>query len=205
MEWTRFTAALVAALVVVAGVPVGAAALLDGPGVQAQTAGNSTVNVTTGQQLSTVLSATSDDVQSEVDETEFEVEYENRTGERRAEVVAERGTRLAERAEAIRDDYENATEAYEAGDLTRSEYAQRIATLNARAENLAESHDRLEDRLDARTPRGRIQPDRPAGRRRGPRQRPRGRRGGAPPAVHRDERGRDRTRDRRRARDRGRG
>ncbi|MFC6862777.1 hypothetical protein ACFQGE_04795 [Halomicroarcula sp. GCM10025817] len=148
MEWTRFTAALVAALVVVAGVPVGAAALLDGPGVQAQSAGNETVNVTTGQQLSTVLSATSDDVQSEVDETEFEVEYESRSDERRAEVVAERGTRLAERAEAIRDDYENATEAYEAGELTRSEYAQRIATLNARAENLAESHDRLEDRLD---------------------------------------------------------
>ncbi|MFC7019690.1 MULTISPECIES: DUF7096 domain-containing protein [Haloarcula] len=147
MEWTRFTAALVAALVVVAGVPVGAAALLDGSGTHAQSAGNSTVNVTTGQQLSTVLSATSDDVQSEVDETEFEVEYENRSDERRAEVVAERGTRLSERADAIRDDYENATEAYEAGELTRSEYAQRIATLNARAENLAESHDRLQDRL----------------------------------------------------------
>ncbi|MFC7027231.1 hypothetical protein ACFQH8_06395 [Halomicroarcula sp. GCM10025710] len=147
MEWTRFTAALVAVLVVAAGVPAGAAALLDGSGMQAQSAGNSTVDVTTGQQLSTVLSATSDDVQSEVDETEFEVEYENRSDERRAEVVAERGTRLIERAEAIRDDYENATEAYEAGELSRSAYAQRIATLNARAENLVESHDRLQDRL----------------------------------------------------------
>src|SRR6056297_1232867 len=145
MGQDRIIACLLAVLVVFAGVPATASATLGGSAAQAaQTSNttqdaqptNSTVNVTVGQQLSTVISATSDDVQSEVEATGFELEYENRSDEARAEVVAERGDELRDRADAIRDEYENVTESYEAGDLTKSEYAQRIATLNARAENV---------------------------------------------------------------------
>ena len=155
MGQDRTIACLLAVLVVFAGVPATASAALGGSAAQAaQTSNttqdaqptNSTVNVTVGQQLSTVISATSDDVQSEVEATGFELEYENGSDEVRAEVVAERGGELRDRADDIRDEYEDASESYEAGDLTKSEYAQRIATLNARAENVVAGYEQLETR-----------------------------------------------------------
>jgi len=155
MGQDRTIACLLAVLVVFAGVPATASATLGGSAAQAaQTSNttqdaqptNSTVNVTVGQQLSTVISATSDDVQSEVEATGFELEYENGSDEVRAEVVAERGGELRDRADDIRDEYEDASESYEAGALTKSEYAQRIATLNARAENVVAGYERLEAR-----------------------------------------------------------
>lgn len=142
---------LVAALVVGTLVPAGAVAVISGvqPGQGAATtqAGNGSVNVTAGAQLATVLSVTSDDVQTEVEETGFEFSFERtESDERRAEAVAERAEQLRERAERIREEYEAATEAYREGDLTRDEYARRLATLNARAENLLASYERLQQR-----------------------------------------------------------
>ena len=102
------------------------------------------VSVTAGAQLSTVLSVTSDDVYSEVEETAFEVEYER--GEGRAEAVAERAEAVRERAANVHEDYREALEAYREGDLDRSEFARRLAALNARAGNVLEAHGRLERR-----------------------------------------------------------
>ena len=140
------TAVLLAALVALSGIPASAAALSTDSAVQAD--GNETVNVTTGQQLSTVLAVTSDDVQSEVDEAAFETEYEDASEEERAEAIADRAETLRDRAESIAEDYEAATEAYEDGDLTKSEYAQRIAALNARADNLLTAYENLRERAD---------------------------------------------------------
>lgn len=114
----------------------------DGSGANATTDGS--VSVTAGAQLSTVLSVTSDDVHAEVEETAFEVEYER--GEGRAEAVAERAEAVRERAEAVRENYREALEAYREGDLDRSEFARRLAALNARAGNVIEAYDRLERR-----------------------------------------------------------
>ncbi|SDL93313.1 hypothetical protein SAMN04487949_0223 [Halogranum gelatinilyticum] len=117
-----------------------------------ETAGNETTNdsvdVSTGAQLATVLAVTNDDIQTEVDETAFDVEYEDGDDETRVEAVATRGAALRERAEAIRADYETATAAYENGSITASQYAQRLATLNARAENVVRSYERLEVRSE---------------------------------------------------------
>lgn len=151
MDRTRPLVCLLAVLVVLAGVPLGASAAVGDRQAPQQTqptnsTDNATVNVTAGQQLSTVLTATSDDVQTEVSETGFEVEYENGSEEERAVLIANRSEALAERAEAIREDYEAATEAYEAGELTRSEYAQQLATLNARARNVVQSYEELDRR-----------------------------------------------------------
>ena len=140
------TAVLLAALVALSGIPASAAALSTDSVVQAD--GNETVNVTTGQQLSTVLAVTSDDVQSEVDEAAFETEYEDASEEERAEAIADRAETLRDRAESIAEDYEAATEAYEDGELTKSEYAQRIAALNARADNLLTAYENLRERAD---------------------------------------------------------
>lgn len=145
MTGDRTAAIVLAALVALAAVPAGALALL-GPGASPQATNESSVNVSTGQQLSTVLAVTSDDVQSEYAETAFEVAYGNGSEEKRAEAVAERAEELRERAEAIREDYADATEAYEAGELSRSEYARQLATLNARATNVVEAYERLRQR-----------------------------------------------------------
>jgi len=133
--------------------PVGAQAT-DGSGTNGSAAGgsganttaNSSVTVTAGAQLSTVLSVTSDDVQSEVDETAFDVEYER--GGDRAETIADRAEAVRDRAEDVREDYREAVTAYREGEGDRSQFAQRLAALNARAENVRDAGDRL-DRRDA--------------------------------------------------------
>lgn len=107
------------------------------------TADTSNVNVTTGPQLATVLDATEDEVQTDVENTGFEVSLEGADEETRAEVIAERAEELRERAEDIREQYEEATEAYEEGEIDESQYAQRLATLNARATNLLGSYEQL--------------------------------------------------------------
>jgi hypothetical protein len=148
---TTVGAVLLAVAVAVAGVP--AAAIPTSPGVDGgetpatqAAANNSSVNVTVGQQLSTVISATSDDVQTAYEEATFEAEFENGNESERAAAVAERAAELGERAQAIREAYRNATAAHEAGTLSTSAYAQRLATLNARASNLLESARALRER-----------------------------------------------------------
>ena len=151
----KLTATLFAMLMLTAGAAGGVGAVTPSDAsttdqlTELQQDDNSSVNVTTGQQLSTVLAVTSDDVQSEVEETEFEVEYDNASEEARARALANRAAALEERTNRITDAYETATEAYEDGELTKSEYAQRIATLNSRASNLLASYDALSERSNA--------------------------------------------------------
>ena len=112
----------------------------------AQTQTDSRVNARVGPQLSTVIDVSSDEVQTEFDNTAFELSVEGASEEARAEVIAERADELRDRAESIHDDFDEATEAYEDGDLTKSEYAQRLAVLNARATNLLNSYEQLRQR-----------------------------------------------------------
>ena len=151
----KLTAILLATLALTAGAVGGVGAVTPPDAsttdqlTELQQEDNSSVNVTTGQQLSTVLAVTSDDVQSEVEETEFEVEYDNAGEEARAQALANRADALQERANRIAEAYETATEAYEEGELTKSQYAQRIATLNSRASNLLASYEALSERANA--------------------------------------------------------
>jgi hypothetical protein len=152
------------ALFVVIGMTVPAAAVSTSPGqlpasttpgatasMSAQetaTQNDSSVNVTVGQQLSTVIDVSSDEVQTNFEDTAFEISVEGTDEERQAEAIADRTEELRERAEAIREDYEEATEAYEKGEISKSEYAQRLSTLNARATNLLQSYERLQQRAE---------------------------------------------------------
>lgn len=108
---------------------------------------NSGVNVTVGPQLSTIIAVSSDQVQTEFENIAFAFSVERGDESERAEELRERAEELHERAEDIQEDYEEATEAYNDGELTKSEYAQRLATLNARASNLLESYEQFRDRL----------------------------------------------------------
>ena len=117
------------------------------PNAESAAASNHTagaVDVGVGQQLSTIITATEDDTLTEFEDASFEFEFEGANESERAEAIADRAVAIRERAEAIREDYRAATEAYEAGELTREEYAQRIATLNARATNVLASVEALQ-------------------------------------------------------------
>ena len=112
-------------------------------GIQAQP---DPVSVGVGQQLSTVLAVTSDDVRTEVEETAFEVSFETEAEAARVRAVANRSAALHDRAESIVTDYDEAKRAFEAGEISASEFARRIAALNARAENVLRSYERLQER-----------------------------------------------------------
>lgn len=109
---------------------------------------DSRVRAKTGPQLSTVIEVSSDEVQTDFDNTAFELSVDGASENAQAEAIAERAEELRDRAETIHDDFDEATEAYEEGDLTRSEYAQRLAVLNARATNLLDSYGRLRERAE---------------------------------------------------------
>jgi hypothetical protein len=125
------------------------------PGMTAQTDSatqtartDSRVRAEVGPQLSTVIEVSSDEVQTDFDNTAFELSVDGASENAQAEAIAERAEELRDRAESIRDDFDEATEAYEEGDLTRSEYAQRLAVLNARATNLLNSYEQLRQRAE---------------------------------------------------------
>lgn len=110
------------------------------------TAANQTIRVTVGQQLTTIVSQTDSEVRTEIEESAFEVRVASGEDADRAAVIADRAEELEARAEELRESHEEATEAYESGELTRSEYAQRIAMLNARSEHLLQSVEQLKTR-----------------------------------------------------------
>lgn len=120
--------------------------LLEPTEAQVADQNNSSVTVSVGHQLATVLTVSSDDVQTEFEHTAFELSLEHDDDEDRAEAIANRSNELRDRAEAIHEDYEEATESYQEGEITKSVYAQRLASLNARANNLLSSYEILTHR-----------------------------------------------------------
>ncbi|QSW98403.1 hypothetical protein [Haloterrigena alkaliphila] len=106
------------------------------------------VTVTTGAQLSTIVTATSDEVRTEFENTAFDERMADNASDRAA-AIAERAAALENRSTTLRAEYENATAAYEVGDLEKSAYAQRLASLSARAENVVSSYERLEERVES--------------------------------------------------------
>ncbi|SHH50163.1 DUF7096 domain-containing protein [Halobaculum gomorrense] len=108
-----------------------------------RTENHTQVEVGTGAQLATVIQVTDDDTRTDMREGGFDLAYETD----RLAAVADRSEELRERAAEIRDDYTEATEAYREGELTRSEFAQRLATLSARAGNVLASYNQLRSRM----------------------------------------------------------
>ena len=104
------------------------------------------VSATVGPQLSTVISVSSDEVQTGFENTAFELSVESATEEAQAEAIADRENELRDRVESIREDYADLTESYRQGELTNSEYAQRLAVLNGRANNVLTSYNQLQKR-----------------------------------------------------------
>ncbi|PSP76957.1 hypothetical protein BRC81_11480 [Halobacteriales archaeon QS_1_68_20] len=152
----RTSAMLLLTGVVVVGLVLPAAALAPAEdatdpataGLDATPENGTDVNVTVGQQLSTVIQAEDAEVRTEVEEARFEAEFEAKNESERAEALADRAEELRERAEELREQYREATEAFEDGEISRDAYARRLAVLNARAGNLLESVDELQNRAE---------------------------------------------------------
>jgi hypothetical protein len=116
----------------------------------AQTAeSNESINVSTGAQLSTVLAATSDDVVTEYESSVFETSLASANESERAAVLADRASEIQREATAIQNAYRNTTAQLGAGEISRATYAQRLATLHARAANVQQSARVVSARLDS--------------------------------------------------------
>lgn len=144
MQPSRYLALLVVLLVAGLGVTM----VVTGDTTRQDNANGSNVSVGAGDQLSTILSTTDDDVRTDIEEAGIEVEYERSTDAERAETLADRAEALRERAQEIREEYEELTEEYEEGEITADQYAQQLAILNNRAENVLDSLDSLQGRAD---------------------------------------------------------
>jgi hypothetical protein len=130
-----------------------AVATIGAVGADTTQASNSTntsnSSIGAGEQLSTILTTTDDDVRNEIDEAALEIEYERSDETERADTLADRAETLHERAEDVREEYEDLTEAYGDGDISQSEYAQQVAILNNRAANIQSNLDALANRTTA--------------------------------------------------------
>ncbi|MFB6362333.1 MAG: hypothetical protein ABEH59_13560, partial [Halobacteriales archaeon] len=109
---------------------------------------NRSVSVGVGQQLSTIISTTSDDTQTSFANFAFELDVETGNDSENAEAIADRADELSDRAQDIREDFRNATTAHEAGNISKGQYAQRLAALNGRAQNVLISLQSLQQRAD---------------------------------------------------------
>lgn len=111
---------------------------------QQHSSNNSSVTVGVGRQLSTVMVEVDSNVRTDFEEFSFDDSFEDADTSSRARLVAERADAVVEQAAALRRDYRVATVAYEQGDISRTTYAQYLATLNVRAENIESSIDRVQ-------------------------------------------------------------
>ncbi|MEF8784115.1 MAG: hypothetical protein V5A54_13640, partial [Haloarculaceae archaeon] len=147
IEWK--TTVAVALLVAVAAVPaIAGIAGADSHAANETEATESNLSVGAGQQLSTIISMAGDDVRTEIENTAIEVRIERAVSEEMAALLEERVGELRDRGSDIREEYEDVTEAYRDGDISRSQYAQRIALLNGRAQNVQRSLGTLQERVN---------------------------------------------------------
>ena len=121
------------------------AAAMTGPVDQTSEQQNETVDIEVGQQLSTVASATTDEVRSEADQAGFEQRFNETSSTERAEAIAERAGELETTATELRTEYDELTESYRTGEIDGSTFAQRIASLTTKAYAVERNTERLAD------------------------------------------------------------
>ncbi|PAU84283.1 hypothetical protein CK500_07590 [Halorubrum salipaludis] len=149
--------ALVVVAVVLVGVagiaaagPVGTAVAQEDPTATNETdEGNETANgtdISPGERLSGVIGVQRAEISGEVESRSFEVALNRtETPEERADVVAERLNGTEERLAAIERRQRELRERRDAGELTRGEFAARMAETSARAETVKREANRSAD------------------------------------------------------------
>ncbi|MFB6254695.1 MAG: hypothetical protein ABEI06_08800 [Halobacteriaceae archaeon] len=128
-----FTLSMTVILVIATILPVAALPIMN-EGDQSRTQSN--INANVGQQISTVISVASSNIQSVIEQTEFMTILGSVNPSERAEVIADRAEKLQAEAHEIIESYREAIEKYKTGEITKNELARRIAVLNANAKDL---------------------------------------------------------------------
>ncbi|WP_418283960.1 DUF7096 domain-containing protein [Halorubrum sp. DTA46] len=103
---------------------------------------------TVGQQLATVIAVTDDEVSSDVESSSLDAALEDANESERAAILTDRAAALRDRADGIVADQREARVAYEDGEITRGEFAQRLAVLAGQAHTVDRGFDRVDDRAD---------------------------------------------------------
>ncbi|SIR82358.1 peptidase associated/transthyretin-like domain-containing protein [Natronorubrum thiooxidans] len=150
MKRTQLLTVLVVVGLLVGSIPSAAlAAGAAGTGAnavaQADESNSNSSEATTGQQLATVIEVTDDEVSGDIESASLESVLAQSNESERAAVLADRAASLRERANETVATQQEATTAYETGDLTRTEYAQRLAVLSSRANTVDRGFDRLDE------------------------------------------------------------
>lgn len=143
------TALLVVGLLFPAGSAAGVFADGFDSGATDQQATTTDVSVEVGEQLSTVVETTSDDIRTEAESVGFEQRLAAANATERASLVAERAQELENRSLELREQYESLTEDYQQSEVTTNQYARQIATLSASATNVERSVSRLQKRASS--------------------------------------------------------
>ena len=111
-------------------------------------AGDGASRATVGQQLATVIAVTDDEVSGDVASSSLDGALEDANESERAALLAERSATLRERADEIVADQREARVAYEDGEMTRGEFAQRLAVLAGQAQTVDRGFERVADGAD---------------------------------------------------------
>ncbi|WP_424014045.1 DUF7096 domain-containing protein [Halorubrum xinjiangense] len=111
-------------------------------------AGDGASRATVGQQLATVIAVTDDEVSGDVAASSLDGALEDANESERAALLAERSATLRERADEIVADQREARVAYEDGEITRGEFAQRLAVLAGQAQTVDRGFERVADGAD---------------------------------------------------------
>jgi hypothetical protein len=144
MSRLKTTAVLVLMAAVAAGMVLPAAAM-SGTADQTGEQRTESVDIEVGQQLSTVASATTDEVRSEADQAGFEQRFNETSSTERAEAIAQRADELETTATELRAEYDELTESYRNGEIDGSTFAQRIASLTTKANAVEGNTQQLAD------------------------------------------------------------
>lgn len=140
------TALLVVGLLFPAGAAAGVFTSQSDAGAASQQDKGTEVSVEAGEQLSTVIETTSEDIRTDAESVGFEQRLAAANATERASLIAERARALENRAGQLRSEYESLTDAYQQGELTTNQYARQIAGLSASATNVERSATALEKR-----------------------------------------------------------
>ena len=113
------------------------------------TTGSEQLRASTGQQLSTVLTITDDEVTTAIEESSAEAAFASAAESERADLLASRASTLRDRSDELVNERQTATAAYEAGNLSASEYAQRVAVLSGQASTVSVVFSELDQRAES--------------------------------------------------------
>jgi len=117
-------------------------------GTDNENASDGASRATVGQQLATIIAVTDDEVSGDVDASSLDAALEDANESERAAILAERSAALRERADEIVADQREARVAYEGGEITRGEFAQRLAVLAGQARTADRGFERVADGAD---------------------------------------------------------